>query len=199
LLTGRDTLGSISVGSRDDFEAMNQAIAMHELHPVIDRTIPFAEAKAAYRHFEGREHFGQIVISHVERIFTGDGVKAPVSKFDGCCCALPRLLRNALFRGRLLAEARPFIPTRLDTSRFIWVQTLVQFDRATGPGQQVQPRRCAVGTIAGFAILSRVVHRGAARRSNSPVSNSVVCRLEPRASAESAGLRGSCRPAQSTL
>jgi len=64
LLTGRDTLGSISVGSRDDFEAMNQAIAMHELHSVIDRTIPFAEAKAAYRHFEGCMHFGKVVIRH---------------------------------------------------------------------------------------------------------------------------------------
>jgi NADPH:quinone reductase-like Zn-dependent oxidoreductase len=55
LLTGRGiTLGSISVGSRADFEAMNRAIAMHGLRPVIDRIFPFAEAKAAYRHFEGR-------------------------------------------------------------------------------------------------------------------------------------------------
>jgi NADPH:quinone reductase-like Zn-dependent oxidoreductase len=65
LLTGRGiTLGSISVGSRADFEAMNRAIAMHGLHPVIDRTFPFAEAKAAYRHFEGRGHFGKVVITH---------------------------------------------------------------------------------------------------------------------------------------
>src|SRR6059058_1094638 len=36
LLTGRGiTLGSISVGSRTDFEALNPAIAMHGLHPVI--------------------------------------------------------------------------------------------------------------------------------------------------------------------
>ncbi len=58
------TLGSISVGSRADFEAMNRAIAMHLLHPVIDRTFPFAEAKEAYRHFEGRGHFGKVVITH---------------------------------------------------------------------------------------------------------------------------------------
>jgi NADPH:quinone reductase-like Zn-dependent oxidoreductase len=65
LLSGRGiTLGSISVGSRADFEAMNRAIAMHRLRPVIDRTFPFAEAKAAYRHFEGRGHFGKVVISH---------------------------------------------------------------------------------------------------------------------------------------
>ena len=64
-LTGRGiTLGSISVGSRADFEAMNRAIAMHHLHRVIDRTFPFVEAKAAYWHFEGRiskgrGHFGK--------------------------------------------------------------------------------------------------------------------------------------------
>jgi hypothetical protein len=35
LLTGRGiTLGSISVGSRTDFEAMNRAIAMHGVRPV---------------------------------------------------------------------------------------------------------------------------------------------------------------------
>jgi NADPH:quinone reductase-like Zn-dependent oxidoreductase len=65
LLTGRGiTLGSISVGSRADFEAMNRAIAMHRLHPVINRTFRFADAKDAYRHFEGRGHFGTVVIPH---------------------------------------------------------------------------------------------------------------------------------------
>jgi len=65
LLTGRGiTVGSISVGSRTDFETMNRAIAMHRLRPVVDRTFPFAEAKAAYRHFEGRGHFGKVVITH---------------------------------------------------------------------------------------------------------------------------------------
>jgi NADPH:quinone reductase-like Zn-dependent oxidoreductase len=65
LLTGRGiTLGSISVGSRTDFEAMNRAIALHRLRPVIDRAFPFAEAKEAYRHFEGRGHFGKVVITH---------------------------------------------------------------------------------------------------------------------------------------
>ena len=63
LLTGRGiTLGSISVGSRADFEAMNRAIALHRLRPVIDRTFPFAEANAASpfprpRPFrQGRDH-----------------------------------------------------------------------------------------------------------------------------------------------
>jgi hypothetical protein len=38
------TLGSISVGSRADFEAMNRAIALHRLHPVIDRSTELARA-----------------------------------------------------------------------------------------------------------------------------------------------------------
>jgi len=42
LLTGRGiTVGSISVGSRADFEAMNRAMALHRLRPVIDRTFRF--------------------------------------------------------------------------------------------------------------------------------------------------------------
>src|SRR6202022_2601803 len=46
LLTGRGiTVGAISVGGRADFEAMNRAIALHRLRPVIDRTFPFAAAK----------------------------------------------------------------------------------------------------------------------------------------------------------
>jgi NADPH:quinone reductase-like Zn-dependent oxidoreductase len=56
-------VGAISVGSRADFEAMNRAITMHQLRPVIDRTFPFVEAKEAYRHFESRGHFGKVVIT----------------------------------------------------------------------------------------------------------------------------------------
>ena len=56
-------LASISIGSRADFEAMNQAIAMHQLHPVIDRTFRFPEVKAPYRYFEPHKHFGKIVIT----------------------------------------------------------------------------------------------------------------------------------------
>ena len=65
LFTGRGiTLGSISVGSRADFEAMNRAIALHRLRPVIDRVFPFERALDAYRHFQSRAHFGKVVISH---------------------------------------------------------------------------------------------------------------------------------------
>jgi NADPH:quinone reductase-like Zn-dependent oxidoreductase len=59
-------LGSISVGNRAVFKAINRAITLHlhRLRPVIDRAFPFAEAKAGYRHFEGRGHFGKVVITH---------------------------------------------------------------------------------------------------------------------------------------
>jgi NADPH:quinone reductase-like Zn-dependent oxidoreductase len=64
-LAGRGiTLFSISGRSRVDFEAMNRALEMHHLRPVIDRTFPFAEAKAAYRHFERRGRFGKVVVTH---------------------------------------------------------------------------------------------------------------------------------------
>jgi NADPH:quinone reductase-like Zn-dependent oxidoreductase len=52
----------ILVGSRDMFEAMNRAIATAKMHPVIDRTFPFAEAPAAYRHLESGAHFGKVCI-----------------------------------------------------------------------------------------------------------------------------------------
>jgi len=52
------------VGSRADFEAMNRAIALHRLRPVIDRTFPFAEATAAYRHYRGPRPFWKVVITH---------------------------------------------------------------------------------------------------------------------------------------
>jgi NADPH:quinone reductase-like Zn-dependent oxidoreductase len=45
------------------FEAMNRAIALHRLRPVVDRVFPFAEAPAAFRHMESAAHFGKICIS----------------------------------------------------------------------------------------------------------------------------------------
>ncbi|WP_261374155.1 zinc-dependent alcohol dehydrogenase family protein [Yersinia bercovieri] len=54
----------ISVGSREDFEQMNQALVQHKIIPVIDSTFPFVEAKQAWQHFDSRQHVGKIVISH---------------------------------------------------------------------------------------------------------------------------------------
>jgi len=52
------------VGSRQDFEQMNKAIAYHQLAPVIDKTFDFSEAPAAYEYFLAQRHFGKVVISH---------------------------------------------------------------------------------------------------------------------------------------
>jgi len=52
----------IFVGSKVMFEDMSRAIAAHGLHPVLDRTFPFAEAPAALRHMESGAHFGKVVV-----------------------------------------------------------------------------------------------------------------------------------------
>ncbi len=52
----------IAVGSRARFEAMNRAISMHKLRPVVDSTYPLEEAADAFRHMEQGKHFGKVVI-----------------------------------------------------------------------------------------------------------------------------------------
>ncbi len=55
-------LRGIYVGSRQMFEAMNQAITLHTIRPVIDRVFPFAEAREAYRYLTSQAHVGKVVI-----------------------------------------------------------------------------------------------------------------------------------------
>jgi NADPH:quinone reductase-like Zn-dependent oxidoreductase len=62
LLMKNIRLQGIYVGSRDMFETMNRAIALHKLKPVIDRVFPFEQAVAAYQHLESGTHFGKVVI-----------------------------------------------------------------------------------------------------------------------------------------
>jgi NADPH:quinone reductase-like Zn-dependent oxidoreductase len=52
----------IYVGSREMFEAMNRAIALHQIKPVVDRVFPFAEAPTAYHYLKSGSHFGKVVI-----------------------------------------------------------------------------------------------------------------------------------------
>ncbi|WP_244976061.1 zinc-dependent alcohol dehydrogenase family protein [Nocardia huaxiensis] len=52
-----------AVGSRADYEAMNQALAEHQVRPVIDRVFPFDQAVDAFRHFEEGDPFGKVVIT----------------------------------------------------------------------------------------------------------------------------------------
>jgi NADPH:quinone reductase-like Zn-dependent oxidoreductase len=53
----------IYVGSREMFEAMNRAIAMHQIKPVIDHVFPLTEAPEAYRYLLSGSHFGKVVIN----------------------------------------------------------------------------------------------------------------------------------------
>ena len=52
----------IFVGSREMFEAMNRAFALHRMQPVIDRVFEFGDARAAYEHLRGASHLGKVVI-----------------------------------------------------------------------------------------------------------------------------------------
>ncbi len=52
----------IFVGSRADFLAMNRAIALNGLKPIIDCVFPFTESRAAFQRMESASHCGKIVI-----------------------------------------------------------------------------------------------------------------------------------------
>ncbi|MCU0542037.1 MAG: zinc-binding dehydrogenase [Oscillatoriaceae cyanobacterium Prado104] len=52
----------IYVGSREMFEEMNRAIALHQIESVVDRAFPLEAAPEAYRYMLSGSHFGKIVI-----------------------------------------------------------------------------------------------------------------------------------------
>jgi len=58
----RIRLQGILVGHRESFEAMNRALAAHRLRPVIDRTFPFKDARAAFEHLAAGRHLGKICL-----------------------------------------------------------------------------------------------------------------------------------------
>jgi NADPH:quinone reductase-like Zn-dependent oxidoreductase len=62
IFSRRANVQGISVGSTEMFMAMNRAIAVSAIKPVIDKTFDFADAQAAYRHMASGAHFGKIVI-----------------------------------------------------------------------------------------------------------------------------------------
>jgi NADPH:quinone reductase-like Zn-dependent oxidoreductase len=64
IVTRHIRLQGITVGSRDDFEAMMRAIALHGLRPAIDRVFRFEELREALDHLARGQHFGKICISH---------------------------------------------------------------------------------------------------------------------------------------
>ncbi|MGL6157938.1 MAG: zinc-binding dehydrogenase, partial [Ralstonia mannitolilytica] len=52
-----------SVGSRGSFEAMNRALAVHGLHPIVDQVLPWQEAPDAFRALEAGAVFGQVALA----------------------------------------------------------------------------------------------------------------------------------------
>jgi NADPH:quinone reductase-like Zn-dependent oxidoreductase len=58
----RIRLQGILVGHRESFEAMNRALAAHRLRPVIDRTFPMEDARAACEHLAAGRHLGKICL-----------------------------------------------------------------------------------------------------------------------------------------
>jgi NADPH:quinone reductase-like Zn-dependent oxidoreductase len=62
IFSRRANVQGISVGSKQMFEAMNRAIAVSGLKPIIDKVFSFDDVPAAYRYLQSAQHFGKIVI-----------------------------------------------------------------------------------------------------------------------------------------
>ncbi len=57
------TVRPFSVGSREDFIAMNRALTLSQLQPVVGRVFSFEDALEAWRYFDSRQQTGKVVIS----------------------------------------------------------------------------------------------------------------------------------------
>jgi NADPH:quinone reductase-like Zn-dependent oxidoreductase len=53
----------IFVGSREMFEAMNRAVTVHKIRPVIDKVFPLTEVKEALHYMQSGAHYGKVVIA----------------------------------------------------------------------------------------------------------------------------------------
>ena len=51
---------AVDVGSRAMFEAMNQVIKFHGMHPVVDRVFAFNELSVALQYLREARHFGKV-------------------------------------------------------------------------------------------------------------------------------------------
>jgi NADPH:quinone reductase-like Zn-dependent oxidoreductase len=52
-----------TMGSRDDWRRLINAVATHQLRPVVDTVLSLAEGRAAYQRLENADQFGKIVLS----------------------------------------------------------------------------------------------------------------------------------------
>lgn len=61
-LTHLCTIRGILVGSKMQFKDMNRAIDANNIHPIVDKTFPFEQAKEAYQYMSDQKHIGKVVI-----------------------------------------------------------------------------------------------------------------------------------------
>ena len=62
-LMGRNaTASGIYVGSRENFEALNEFVAKHQLKPAIDKVFEYENAAAAFEYMDSGSLFGKVVI-----------------------------------------------------------------------------------------------------------------------------------------
>jgi len=64
VVTRHIRMQGITVGSRDGFEAMAQAIEMQRMMPVVDRVFPFESLREGLDYLASGAHFGKICIRH---------------------------------------------------------------------------------------------------------------------------------------
>jgi NADPH:quinone reductase-like Zn-dependent oxidoreductase len=64
LYTAIARLRVVAAGNRAQFVAMNRAITVARLKPVVDRVFGFDELKAAFRYYESQRPLGKVVIRH---------------------------------------------------------------------------------------------------------------------------------------
>ena len=62
ILYRRAVVRGMPIGSRESFEHMNRAIALHKMRPAVDRVFPWTEAPAALAYMREGKHFGKIVL-----------------------------------------------------------------------------------------------------------------------------------------
>lgn len=63
LWTSTLTLRAIAGGTRAQFEAMNRAVEVSRLRPVLGRVFAFDEARDAFRYYQDAQPFGKVIIT----------------------------------------------------------------------------------------------------------------------------------------
>ena len=64
VVTRHVRLQGVTVGSRDDFEAMARAIGQSGLRPVVDRVFAFDQLHEAMDYLASGQHFGKGCVRH---------------------------------------------------------------------------------------------------------------------------------------